>query len=154
MLTTFRSSAAAIGKLLISLGLRLMLTTFRSSAAAIGKLLISIYNNVSQLRCYSWKDFRLSIFDSRFFRLSHHAYNTFKFRYFPKKTFDSRFSTLDYNKLTPSISAVTVPFGEYRFLRWPERELAAGASFSASARVRVISSSTAVLPASVASGAK
>ena len=49
---------------------------------------------------------------------------------------------------------VTVPFGEYRFLRWPERELAAGASFSASARVRVISSSTAVLPASVASGAK
>ena len=49
---------------------------------------------------------------------------------------------------------VNVPVSEYRFLRWPERELVAGASFSASARVRVISSSTAVLPAAAASGSK
>lgn len=48
---------------------------------------------------------------------------------------------------------VAVPFGEYRFLRWPERELAAGASFSASARVRVVSSAAAP-PLSAASGAK
>ena len=49
---------------------------------------------------------------------------------------------------------VSVPVSEYRFLRWPERELAAGASFSASARVRVISSSAAVQPAAAASGSK
>lgn len=47
-----------------------------------------------------------------------------------------------------------VPLAEYRFLRWPERELAAGASYTTSARVRVISSAAAVQPASSASAAK
>jgi hypothetical protein len=32
-----------------------------------------------------------------------------------------------------------VPLSEYRFLRWPARDLAAGASFIAGARVRVVS---------------
>ena len=35
---------------------------------------------------------------------------------------------------------VPVPLTEYRFLRWPEQQIAAGASFSTSARVRVVSS--------------
>ena len=35
---------------------------------------------------------------------------------------------------------VPVPLAEYRFLRWPEQQVAAGASFSTSARVRVVSS--------------
>ena len=34
---------------------------------------------------------------------------------------------------------VAVPLNEYRFLRWPDRQVAAGASFSTSARVRVLS---------------
>lgn len=46
---------------------------------------------------------------------------------------------------------VPVPLAEYRFLRWPERDLAAGSSYSVSARTRVISVGTsvpAVAPAS------
>ena len=35
---------------------------------------------------------------------------------------------------------VPVPLTEYRYLRWPEQQIAAGASFSTSARVRVVSS--------------
>ncbi len=34
---------------------------------------------------------------------------------------------------------VAVPLNEYRTLRWPDRQLAAGATFSTSARVRVLS---------------
>ena len=49
---------------------------------------------------------------------------------------------------------VPVPLAEYRFLRWPERELASGASYSTSARVRVISAAVAApLPAGVVSAA-
>ena len=41
-----------------------------------------------------------------------------------------------------------VPIAEYRFLRWPARDVAAGANFVASARVRVISAtSSAPVPA-------
>ena len=36
---------------------------------------------------------------------------------------------------------VPVPLTEYRYLRWPEQQIAAGATFSTSARVRVVSSS-------------
>jgi hypothetical protein len=36
-----------------------------------------------------------------------------------------------------------VPLAEYRFLRWPARDVAAGANFVASARVRVISAASA-----------
>ena len=47
---------------------------------------------------------------------------------------------------------VPVPLAEYRFLRWPERDLAPGASYSTSARVRVISTAAAApLPAGVVS---
>ena len=43
---------------------------------------------------------------------------------------------------------VPVPLIEYRFLRWPEQQVAAGATYSTSARVRVVSASTtAVAPA-------
>jgi hypothetical protein len=35
---------------------------------------------------------------------------------------------------------VPVPLTEYRYLRWPEQQVAAGASFSTSARVRVVAS--------------
>ena len=35
---------------------------------------------------------------------------------------------------------VPVPLTEYRYLRWPEQQIAAGGSFSTSARVRVVSS--------------
>ena len=35
---------------------------------------------------------------------------------------------------------VPVPLTEYRYLRWPEQQIAAGATFSTSARVRVVSS--------------
>ena len=35
---------------------------------------------------------------------------------------------------------VPVPLTEYRYLRWPEQQVAAGATFSTSARVRVVSS--------------
>lgn len=48
---------------------------------------------------------------------------------------------------------VPVPLAEYRFVRWTQRELAAGASFTTSARVRVISSDVA-LPTAVASAAR
>ena len=46
---------------------------------------------------------------------------------------------------------VPVPLAEYRSLRWPEQQLAAGASFTTTARVRVISAPT---PATAASGAR
>lgn len=46
---------------------------------------------------------------------------------------------------------VPVPLAEYRFLRWPERDLAAGASYSVSARTRVISVATSVPAAAPAS---
>ncbi len=46
---------------------------------------------------------------------------------------------------------VPVPLAEYRFLRWPERDLAAGASYSVSARTRVISVGTSVPAAAPAS---
>ena len=46
---------------------------------------------------------------------------------------------------------VPVPLNEYRSLRWPEQQLAAGASFTTTARVRVISAPT---PATAASGAR
>ena len=36
---------------------------------------------------------------------------------------------------------VPVPLAEYRHLRWPEQQVAAGASFTTSARVRVVSAS-------------
>ncbi len=36
-----------------------------------------------------------------------------------------------------------VPLTEYRYLRWPEQQVAAGGSFSTSARVRVVSASAA-----------
>ena len=43
---------------------------------------------------------------------------------------------------------VPVPLTEYRYLRWPEQQVAAGATYSTSARVRVVSASTtAVAPA-------
>ena len=38
---------------------------------------------------------------------------------------------------------VPVPLAEYRHLRWPEQQVAAGASFTTSARVRVVSASAA-----------
>ncbi len=44
---------------------------------------------------------------------------------------------------------VQVPLTEYRYLRWPEQQIAAGATFSTSARVRVVlSSSSGAAPAS------
>ena len=46
---------------------------------------------------------------------------------------------------------VPVPLNEYRSLRWPEQQLAAGASFTTTARVRVISAPT---QATAASGAR
>ena len=46
---------------------------------------------------------------------------------------------------------VPVPLTEYRFLRWPEQQIAAGATFSTSARVRVVSSSVSVATATPAS---
>ena len=49
---------------------------------------------------------------------------------------------------------VPVPLGEYRSLRWPEQQLAAGASFTTTARVRVNSATTATTPATAASGAR
>ena len=45
---------------------------------------------------------------------------------------------------------VPVPLAEYRSLRWPEQQLAAGASFTNTARVRVISAPTPATSASVA----
>ncbi len=45
---------------------------------------------------------------------------------------------------------VPVPLNEYRSLRWPEQQLAAGASFTTTARVRVISAATAATAASAA----
>ena len=47
---------------------------------------------------------------------------------------------------------VSVPLAEYRFVRWPQRDLAAAASFTTSARVRVISTA-ATLPSAVATSA-
>ena len=44
------------------------------------------------------------------------------------------------------LADLPVPLTEYRYLRWPEQQVAAGASFSTSARVRVVS---AFEPASV-----
>ena len=49
---------------------------------------------------------------------------------------------------------VPVPLNEYRSLRWPEQQLAAGASFTTTARVRVNSAATAPTPATAASGAR
>ena len=49
---------------------------------------------------------------------------------------------------------VPVPLNEYRSLRWPEQQLAAGGSFTTTARVRVISATTATTPATAASGAR
>ena len=49
---------------------------------------------------------------------------------------------------------VPVPLGEYRSLRWPEQQLAAGASFTTTARDRVNSATTATTPATAASGAR
>lgn len=46
---------------------------------------------------------------------------------------------------------VLVPLTEYRFLRWPEQQVAAGASFSTSARVRVVASLASVPTPSSAS---
>ena len=46
---------------------------------------------------------------------------------------------------------VPVPLNEYRSLRWPEQQLAAGSSFTTTARVRVISAPT---QATAASGAR
>ncbi len=43
---------------------------------------------------------------------------------------------------------VPVPLAEYRALRWPEQQLAAGSSFTTTARVRVVSDSTPSLGAS------
>ena len=45
---------------------------------------------------------------------------------------------------------VPVPLAEYRTLRWPEQQLAAGGSFTTTARVRVISALTPATSASVA----
>ena len=45
---------------------------------------------------------------------------------------------------------VPVPLAEYRSLRWPEQQLAAGASFTNTVRVRVISAPTPATSASVA----
>ncbi len=45
---------------------------------------------------------------------------------------------------------VPVPLAEYRALRWPEQQLAAGASFKTTTRVRVISAPTPAISASVA----
>ena len=42
---------------------------------------------------------------------------------------------------------VPVPLNEYRSLRWPEQQLAAGASFTTTARVRVISTPADATPA-------
>lgn len=39
------------------------------------------------------------------------------------------------------VADVPVPLAEYRSLRWPEQQVAAGASFTTSARVRVVSAS-------------
>lgn len=41
---------------------------------------------------------------------------------------------------------VPVPLAEYRHLRWPEQQVAAGASFTTSARVRVVSASATTNP--------
>lgn len=49
---------------------------------------------------------------------------------------------------------VPVPLNEYRSLRWPEQQLAAGASFTTTARVRVISAATAPTPATAATAAR
>ena len=53
---------------------------------------------------------------------------------------------------------VPVPLTEYRYLRWPEQQVAAGASFSTSARVRVVSSlaseSTSASPSATAPAAR
>ena len=46
---------------------------------------------------------------------------------------------------------VPVPLAEYRSLRWPEQQLAAGTSFTTTARVRMISAPT---PATSASAAR
>lgn len=43
-----------------------------------------------------------------------------------------------------------VPLAEYRHLRWPEQQVAAGATFSTSARVRVVSASAATTAATPA----
>ncbi len=43
---------------------------------------------------------------------------------------------------------VPVPLAEYRALRWPEQQLAAGASLSTSARVRIVSAVAGAEPAS------
>ena len=48
---------------------------------------------------------------------------------------------------------VAVPLAEYRALRWPEQQLAAGASFTTTARVRVISVPTPVVAATPAASA-
>lgn len=51
------------------------------------------------------------------------------------------------------LTDVPVPLSEYRFLRWPARDLAAGATYSVSARTRVVSVGSgvsAVVPASAA----
>ena len=48
---------------------------------------------------------------------------------------------------------VAVPLAEYRALRWPEQQLAAGASFTTTARVRVISVPTPVSAATPAASA-
>ena len=46
-----------------------------------------------------------------------------------------------------------VPLAEYRTLRWPERDLAAGASVATSARVRVIAPTDALVVATAAAAA-
>lgn len=52
---------------------------------------------------------------------------------------------------------VPVPLAEYRSLRWPEQQVAAGASFTTSARVRVVSASataTATTPSTPAAASR
>ena len=45
---------------------------------------------------------------------------------------------------------VPIPMAEYRFVRWPEHQVAAGASFTTSARVRVVSASASVAASATA----
>ena len=49
---------------------------------------------------------------------------------------------------------VPVPLNEYRSLRWPEQQLAAGGTFTTTARVRVISATADATPAAAISGAR
>lgn len=47
---------------------------------------------------------------------------------------------------------VPVPLNEYRSLRWPEQQLAAGGSFTTTARVRVISAPSVATPSAATTG--